>query len=44
MLDEPVDLKRTIPGPREGWLSVALLAVMLMSLCWSVQALSLIHI
>ena len=38
MLDEPVDLKRTIPGPREGWLSVALLAVMLLSLCWSVQA------
>ncbi len=38
MLDEPVDLKRTIPGPREGWLSVALLAVMLLSLCWSIQA------
>ena len=38
MLDEPVDLRRRIPGPREGWLSVLLLGVMLLSLCWAVQA------
>ena len=39
MLDEPVVVgRRRIPGPREGWLSVVLMAVMLLSLCWAVQA------
>ena len=38
MLDESVEVRRTLRGPREGWLSVALLGVMLLSLCWAVQS------
>lgn len=38
MLDEPIEDRRSFPGPREGWLSVVLLGVMLLSLCWAVQA------
>ena len=39
MLDEPVVVgRRRVPGPREGWLSVGLLGIMLLSLCWAVQA------
>ena len=38
MLDEPEIEVRHIPGPREGWMSVILLGVMLLSLCWAVQA------
>ena len=38
MLDEPVEIRRTLRGPREGWLSVVLLGVMLLSLCWAVQS------
>jgi transglutaminase-like putative cysteine protease len=38
VLDEPEIEVRHIPGPREGWMSVILLGVMLLSLCWAVQA------
>ncbi|MGH2462803.1 MAG: transglutaminaseTgpA domain-containing protein [Candidatus Limnocylindria bacterium] len=39
MLDESIDeQRRVLPAPREGWLSVVLLGVMLLSLCWAVQA------
>lgn len=38
VLDESIDEGRHLPGPREGWLSVVLLGVMLLSLCWAVQA------
>ncbi len=38
MLDESIEERRSLPGPREGWLSVVLLGVMLLSLCWAVQA------
>ncbi len=38
MLDEPIEEARRIPGPREGWMSVILLGVMLLSLCWAIQA------
>ncbi|HEX9738058.1 MAG TPA: hypothetical protein VGA91_02400, partial [Candidatus Limnocylindria bacterium] len=38
MLDEAVEVRRTLRGPREGWLSVILLGVMLLSLCWAVQS------
>jgi hypothetical protein len=39
VLDEPEIRRRPlIPGPKEGWLSVLLLGVMLLSLCWAVQA------
>jgi len=38
VLDEPIEERQQLPGPREGWLSVVLLGVMLLSLCWAVQA------
>ncbi|RPH35902.1 MAG: hypothetical protein EHM90_03195, partial [Chloroflexi bacterium] len=38
MSDELVEERRVIPGPREGWMSVVLLGVMLLSLCWAVQS------
>jgi transglutaminase-like putative cysteine protease len=39
MLDEPEIRRRpVIPGPKEGWMSVILLGVMLLSLCWAIQA------
>jgi transglutaminase-like putative cysteine protease len=38
VLDESAEVRRTLRGPREGWLSVALLGVMLLSLCWAVQS------
>ena len=38
MLDLAPEERRRIPGPRQGWLSVVLLRVMLLSLCWAVQS------
>lgn len=38
MSDDLVEERRRIPGPREGWMSVVLLGVMLLSLCWAVQS------
>lgn len=38
MLEEELETRRRLPSPREGWLSVVLLGVMLLSLCWAVQA------
>jgi hypothetical protein len=36
--DDQQDARIRIPGPKEGWLSVLLLAIMLLSLCWAVQS------
>jgi transglutaminase-like putative cysteine protease len=34
-LEEP---RFRIPGPKEGWMSVVLLGIMVLSLCWAVQS------